>query len=265
MPEFETKGRLNQKAWEMYVANFVLQNCLPILRKGGEGPDVKTEIDGVTVWIEATAPDVGEVDAAPERPILQPGQMYTSGGDIETTYRTKVLRMLSAVSKKSHINENSQYSKGIKSGLIRGNDAYIIAINSYAFSGTVSDAFYLLRRSFLAAGCFSFPMQKGVLQKRPFFVPQPFVEKVKIDGTKQNVPSDIFTNDTYSEISAILYSDDHIINAPKEGAGIGDRLYLLRNPYAKNPLPEAFPSPRYEVVAGTGYIQLIDHKLTAES
>ncbi|MDD4819131.1 MAG: hypothetical protein PHH27_03085, partial [Candidatus Colwellbacteria bacterium] len=82
--ELATPGKFTQKTWELVIGTFIKKSNLEILRKTGEGPDFYINQSGKNVWIEATAPSIGDVDPAPERPDLKPGEIHTSGGDIET-------------------------------------------------------------------------------------------------------------------------------------------------------------------------------------
>jgi hypothetical protein len=247
--ELATKGRFNQKTWELFINCFLKKNNLKLLRRTGEGPDFSVEINSKIIWIEATAPSIGEVDSAPERPNIEPGEIYTGGGDIETTYRTKILRFVSAVRNKSNKVVASQYYKGRLSSLIKENDCYVIAINGYDFSGLVADPIFLLRRSLLSAGCMSYRMLSDRSLAPGKYLHKPTVIKNKPDGSQEEIPTDIFTNDKYSEISAIIYSPEHIINTMGDINKLGNYLYLVKNPFAKNPIPKNFPSCRVEIVS----------------
>lgn len=246
--ELATKGRFNQKTWEMFINCFLKKNNLKLIRKTGEGPDFSVYIDNKIIWIEATAPSIGEIDPAPERPNIEPGEIYTGGGDIETTYRTKILRFISAIRNKSNKVITSQYYKGRLSGLIKEEDCYVLAINGYDFSGLVTEPTFLLRRSLFSAGCMSYKLLDDGSLGSGEYLYKPTIIKNKPDGLQEEIPTDIFNNDKYSEISAIIYSPEHIINTMGDINKLGNYLYLVKNPFAKNPIPKDFPLCRLEIV-----------------
>lgn len=258
--EFETISIFNKKAWELYLGHFLLKNKFILLGKTGKGPDFHIKINGKDIFIEATAPTVGEVDPAPARPDIKAGETYMGGGDIEETYRTKILRLVTAIRNKSDKIFSSQYYKGKTDGSIKDSDCYIVAINGHDFCGLVSDPSFLLRRSLFAAGCMTFRLKKdGTLGKGEYLY-KPFVIKIKPGWSKENIPTDIFANDSYSEISAIIYSPEHIINTVHDIDSLGDTLTLIKNPFAKNPLPEDFPVLGMEVIFENNAITYKDNR-----
>lgn len=254
--EIQKDGMFNRKAWELYMHAFLHSKGIPLQRRNGEGPDFLINL-GKNIFIEATAPSVGEVDPSPERPILKPGEIYSGGGGIEEKYRTLVLRFTTAIRNKSSKLPSSQYFKGIVNGSISESDCYIIAINGYDFCGLVHDPEFLIRRSLLGAGCMAYrKLPDGTLTKGEY-LSQPFVDKYKPDGTIEKIPTDVFTNETYKEVSAIIYSPEHIINAGTDINKISNRLFLIRNPFASNPLPIDFPLCGKEIVYDKGTISTL--------
>jgi len=259
--ELATVGRFTQKTWELVICTFLIKSGLNILRRNGEGPDFLIEIANKKIWIEATAPSIGNVDPAPQRPELKSGEIYTDGGNIEIIYRQKILRFISAIRNKSNRADTSQYFKSKKSGLINENDCYVIAVNGYEFSGIVTDPMFLLRRSLFAAGCLSYRrLSDGSLSKGEYLY-EPVVIKIKPDGTQENIPTDIFTNDAYSEISAVIYSPEHIINTVGDLDRLGRTIFLIRNPFAKNPLPDVFLKIAHELIFRNNVISEIEHDI----
>lgn len=234
--EIRGKGKFNERSWEMYLGSTFQSKGLVLNKKSPEGPDLHLTLGGVSVYVEATAPGLGEVDPAPEKPELIPGVPHIGGGDIEGVNRPLILRLTAAVS-----NKRVEYQKNIKKGLIKDSDPFIIAINGYTFLGIVADSDYLMRRTFFAAGCVSYPRLPTGSFGKPFFQYKPTVEKRTPQGIVQ-VPTDIFTNESYAEVSAILFSPDHIVATVRDLKTLGGDIVLVRNPFARNKLPNGFPA-----------------------
>ena len=65
-------------------------------------------------------------------------------------------------------------------------------------------------------------------------------EKIEIsrkgDLKPEKINTDCFCNNSYKEISAVIYCEDHIINSNNFGRHFGENLYTAFNGYAKNRL-----------------------------
>jgi hypothetical protein len=241
--ELKSSGKFNERTWEMYLASVFLSQNFTLNQKSAEGPDLHLSLGGKDIWIEAIAPGLGEVDPAAERPVLTPGVLYSRGGDMEVMNRPKILRLTAAVSTK-----REAYKRNLGKGIIKENEPYVIAVNGFTFLGLVSDVDYLVRRSFFASGCVSLPRLPDGTLGAPTVLYEPTVDKQTPNGIVVKVPTDIFTNGNCKEISAVIFSPDHIVASIRDQESMGNNLMLVRNPFAQNPLPEDFRLPGRECV-----------------
>jgi hypothetical protein len=183
-----------------------------------------------------------------------PGQIYTGGGDIEVTNRSKIVRFAGAIH-----NKRSDYKKSLNSGLINAHDPYVIAVNGHGFSGLFTDVDFLVRRTLFASGCISYPMLPNGKLGPAGVIYQPTVTKYTAKGPV-DIRTDIFTSGVCEEVSAVIFSQDHIVAHSGNGNKEGGELMLVRNPFAKNPLPIDFPVFGKECVLADGRITYIDNK-----
>lgn len=54
------------------------------------------------------------------------------------------------------------------------------------------------------------------------------------------MPTVFFEDETFSGISAIVYSAENILNSPRDSEDMGEDLVIVHNPLAANPLPQGF-------------------------
>jgi len=81
-------------------------------------------------------------------------------------------------------------------------------------------------------------MSDGTLGQ-PFYNYSPVVVKQGQNGPEV-VETDLFLNDKCKDLSAVLFCKDDVINCPIDSDQIGNNLVLLRNPFAKNKIPDNF-------------------------
>jgi hypothetical protein len=233
--EVRTVDKFNERTWEMYLGCVFLSKNYKISNDVSSGPDFTITLGDRNVRVEATAPNRGEVDSPLPRAVLEPGVMYSGGGNIEQISRTKILRFTAGF-----IEKERKFHEYLKQGIVKEDECYIIAINAHNFSGLVEDIDYYTRRVFLGMGCLSYTLgADGTLSTQPSAVPQPFVEKRTTAGIEK-IPTDYFLTDKYSHISAVLLCGDHIVQSPKDWELMGQNITILRNHYATNKLPNEF-------------------------
>lgn len=251
--EAKSKDRFNERSWELYLGATLLRRGYTLHPHKGEGPDfnIKTQ-DGLDVWVEATAPGRGVADPVPPRPQIRPGEIYSGGGSIEEGARPKVLRITQAI-----LDKQRQYENHVRKGIVKEGDPYIVAINGHDFSGIAEHQDYLVRWAFFAGGLIQYKLLANGELDKPTLAYSPKVEK-RTEGGVGEIECGLFTDDRYKDISAVIFTMDHVINAPRE-APIGSNLIYARNPYARNKLPDRFWKIGREWVFSEGRFNCISH------
>ncbi|MDZ8226802.1 hypothetical protein [Nostoc sp. ChiVER01] len=214
----ESRKNFKQRIWEMYLTCSLIAKGFSIT-SDDKGPDIRISKEEVDIWIEAVAPKAGEKDDA-----------VTELQD-RTTRRVPddqiKLRYRSAIEEKY----NTKYQKYLLNKIVKPNDCYIIAINGSAIpSARRESEIPRIIRSVLPFGNESLiiNVEKHEVVDR-LYQHQDQVKKV----AGSSVSTDIFLNNQYDRISAVLYSCVDALNRPQE---FGDDFVLLHNPLAKNKL-----------------------------
>lgn len=214
-PEFleDAKRDFHAKIWEMYLACVFLKNGFQLQKKTKkEGPDICLLTQSKLIWIEAIAPGSGTgADAVP-------------GYDVSKTPKDKVLlRFTSAI-----IEKHKKYQNYIRDKIISTDDTYIIAVNG----GIVPHAIVVDIVSCL----FSYGNPVVIFDKRTMKQVD-FRHEYRDTIKKSNdapVSTNIFEDETYNGISAVLYSVSNVVIHPKN---IGTEIQFVLNHLAKNKLP----------------------------
>lgn len=214
----ESRKNFKQRIWEMYLTCSLIAKVFSIT-SDDKGPDIRISKEGLAIWIEAVAPKAGEGnDAVTE---LQAQTIRRVPDDqIKLRYR-------SAIEEKY----NKKYKKYLLDRIVQPNDCYIIAINGSAIPSARREMeIPRIIRSVLPFGNETLIInveEHEVLDR--FYLHQDKVSKV----SGSLVSTDIFLNNQYDGISAVLYSCVDALNHPQE---FGDDFVLLHNPLAKNKL-----------------------------
>ncbi len=218
----ESRKNFKQRIWEMYLTCSLIAKRFSIT-SDDKGPDIRISKEEVDIWIEAVAPKAGEGnDAVTE---LQPQTIRDVPDDqIKLRYR-------SAIEEKY----NKKYKKYLLDRIVKPNDCYIIAINGSAIPSARSEIeIPRIIRSVLPFGneTLRIDVEKNEFVDRYY----QYQDKVnKVAGS--SVSTDIFLNNQYDGISAVLYSCVDALNRPQK---FGDDFVLLHNPLAKNKLERGF-------------------------
>ncbi|MEH2209440.1 hypothetical protein [Nostoc sp.] len=218
----ESRKNFKQRIWEMYLTCSLIAKGFSIT-SDDKGPDIRISKEEVDIWIEAVAPKAGEGnDAVTE---LQPQTIRDVPDDqIKLRYR-------SAIEEKY----NKKYKKYLLDRIVKPNDCYIIAINGSAIPSARSEIeISRIIRSVLPFGneTLRIDVEKNEFVDRYY----QYQDKVnKVAGS--SVSTDIFLNNQYDGISAVLYSCVDALNRPQK---FGDDFVLLHNPLAKNKLERGF-------------------------
>lgn len=227
-------GKFQQRYWEMYLGNWLIERGFKLLPPRAEGPDVAIQLPDRRVFFEAIAPGPGD---GPDRvPDVEP-QPWTPGEKLEAREVPSgpiVLRWTSAFHVKAQ-----KLREYLDSGIIAPTDSCVIAINScqlgvFGFDGI---------STFPAAVEAVYPVGP---QQVHFTVGQP--EKTTVDLkhrpaveklNKSTVATTPFMNKEFAHVSAVLatHKDDaHMYCYP------GRPLALVHNQHAAVPLaPKQIP------------------------
>ena len=196
-PEFleDAKRDFHAKTWEMYLACVFLKNGFQLQRKTKkEGPDICLLTQSKPIWIEAIAPGPGT--GADAVPGYQWGVCYD-----EKPIDKVLLRFTSAIEEKHKIYQNYK--------IINKSDPYIIAVNG----GRVSHAIVVD----IVSGLFRCEYRNTIKK-----------------SNDAPVSTNIFKDETYNGISAVIYSYSNVVTHPKN---IGTEIQFIHNHIAKNKLP----------------------------
>ncbi len=213
--------------WEMYLACTLIDKSLNITSKG-VGPDVRVEHKGNIIWIEATAPTGGSQsssDRVPELVITNPPTAQ------HVPEEQIILRYRNAIHEK-YVNKYFGY---LANGVISENDCYVIAINGSRIPHSKTD-FYPPRivRAVLPFGYPQVTLDTVSMQK----ISEGYQYKQSISkASGSSIRTDIFVDQYYQHISAILFSN---VDAANPTDSMGDDFITVYNPLAGRPLPDDF-------------------------
>lgn len=205
--------------WHMYLASVVLEKNYGLQSNAGIGPDLQITIGDKNIWIEVVRTTSGHDKSAIGLP--QSGAIY-DGLD------PRVARISNALTEKYRIYKEKYHSK-----ICKEDEPFIIAING-SETNTLNEN--------RAAESAVYGRGNDVLKMMPdgkmqggFYELREAVT-VKKDSGQVSIPSNYFCDDSYKEISGIIYCEQHVINANNYGRTPESNLYFLLNPYAKNPI-----------------------------
>ncbi|MBW4451354.1 MAG: hypothetical protein KME55_01055 [Nostoc indistinguendum CM1-VF10] len=217
----ESRKNFKQRIWEMYLTCSLIAKGFSIT-SDDKGPDIRILKEGVAIWIEAVAPKAGKKNDAVTK--LQDRTTRRVPDDpIKLRYR-------SAIEEKY----NKKYKKYLLDKIIQPNDCYIIAINGSAIPSARREIeIPKIIRSVLPFGNETLRINEEYKVVDRYYQYQDQVSKV----SGSSVSTDIFLNNQYDGISAVLYSCVDVLNRPQE---FGDDFVLLHNPLAKNKLERGF-------------------------
>jgi type I restriction enzyme S subunit len=220
----EARKHFHERTWEMYLACVFLRHELKIQKKSSaEGPDIQLLNQGRTIWVEAIAPTSGTgQDAVPP----------LENGKAQDTPKDQIILRLTAAIKEKF----DQYKKYRKKNIIGDKDCFVIAVNG----GHVRSALPDPPPPYIVSSVFPFGDPVVTMDKKSMeLIDCSFDYRDTI--TKRSgapVPTNVFENEEYSGISAVLYSWFNVVNRPTQ---MGAEIEYVHNPLAtKNRLPRGF-------------------------
>ena len=233
------RDNLVSRFWEMYLGTMLLQESKQLKRVGEIGPDICIiEKEKEKICIEAIAPSCGE---GPDKVPVMKGSGWSPEEKI-------ILRIRSAIEEKYN-----KYLFYLKRGHILDIEPYIIAINSSKLDYTLSDSDppYIIQAVFPVG-----PLSATICSDTGQKLEEGYIHRPSIIKKSDNqVETDIFLQDKYKGISAVMYSEIWPYEHPTR---LGDRIRLVHNPDAKNPIENYWLSAGIE-------LSLIGNKISAKN
>lgn len=211
----EFKQNFYERYWEMYLTSSLIDWEYSI-ESNSHGPDILIEHMDNKIWIEAVASGNGD-------PIINPDTIP----DIEigigqlVPEEKIILRLRSSIESKSRV-----YHNYIRDSIIENDEPYIIALNGAKLNFISNDDIPYILKAVLPIGdyYYNFETEESGITFRD--------RVIRESGTE--IFTNIFLDDNYNHISAILYSNTH---AGKFDEEIGSDFILIHNPKAINPVP----------------------------
>lgn len=222
----DARSHLQERFWEMYLGCTLLENGFALINPSTRGPEFFCKINGGRCWFEAIAPGAGTgADSVPEMEYGAPVARRVPEDEI-------ILRLRHAIHEKYQ-----KYQKDVRTAGLSQEDAYVIAINSKRVQPIVFDSTLPL----IVKAVFPFgDLTVSIDTRSGDVVDQYHNYRDKIIKCSGNpVSTDVFLDNKYSGISAVLYSSVDVANYPPT---LGADFRLVHNPLAQIPIKHgAFP------------------------
>lgn len=217
-------GSFHPFTWHMYIASVVLEKNYQLRQNKGSGPDLQIKIGNKNIWIEAVRTTPGKDKTASGLP---------GSGAIYNSLDPRVARISNTLTEKHRIYKEKYFSK-----ICGEADPFIIAINGSETKnldeGRAAEATVYGRGNDVFKRRSDGKLEGGFYELREAVI-------IQKDTGRVTIPTNYFCNDSYKEISGIIYCEQHVINANSNGETPEDNLYFLLNPYAKNQIdPKEF-------------------------
>ena len=183
-------------SWQMYLACVFLDKEYELEKNSGTGPDISILINNRRYWIEAVITTPGNDKQTAGMP---------QGGDIYQSLDPRVARISNALTAKFNTYKDKYLNK-----YCQLNEPFIVAINgtnTKTMSGSRAiEAVVFARGNDVLKQTSTGSLEGGFYELR---------ESVKIQKVDKKVelPTKYFCDDTYKEISGVIYCEMHIINA----------------------------------------------------
>lgn len=206
----EIKTNFHARTREMYMTNIVVRNWLS-LKSSNEWPDLIVEDK---IYLECVVSSQWSDDNPHRVPDLVEGIQNIPEHEM-------LLRMTSSISEKFLKYKDKRQSKSWFSK----QSPFIIALNTWDLKFYQSPWLPLVLKALFWIGYLTIPMDKTKELFRWL--------RTTIPKWEQNIPSMIFEDPQYADISAIIRSQTDVLNHPSQ---IWEDCIVVHNPHAKNPL-----------------------------
>lgn len=228
----EFRKRFTERSWELYLGAAILTHCYQLGKHKNVGPDFKIEPPnekGQSIWIEAVVTTPGD---GPDR---VPKIKFDYDVIVEVDYPEEemLLRLTNALKEK-----HNKYTAYLQKNILKADEAYVVALNRADLEHLDSQV-PLIFKCLFGIGYQTLQIKNG--KPLPKSVGSTWSPRTEVNKKSGNsVPMTFFLNSDYAGISAVVYSNNNILNSPRKNAEIGSDLVIIHNPFAINPLPEDF-------------------------
>jgi len=204
-------------SWQMYLASVILEKNYKLQPNRGLGPDLQIKIGNKNIWMEAviTTPGGDETSAG----LPKSGAIY-DGLD------PRVARISNALTKKYE-----KYLSKYRGSVCKENEPFIVAINGC--NTNTLDAIRAAEATVYGRGNDMLIRAADGTTKGGFYELREAIE-IKKESGQAKIQTNYFCNDSFKEISGIIYCEEHVINANNNERTPEDNLYFLLNPFATN-------------------------------
>jgi type I restriction enzyme S subunit len=216
----DARMHLQERFWEMYLGCTLIKNGFELFNPSRRGPEFYCQTDGARCWFEAITPGPGTGrDLVPEI-------------EYNTTVATRVpeeqiiLRLRHAIHEKY-----KKYEICLRDGDLTKKDAYVIAINSKRVRQPIPDSTppYIIKAVFPVG-----PLAVSIDPRTREVVDRTYLHRDQIVKQSGNpVSTNVFLDERYAGISAVLYSSVDVANYPER---LGADFRLVHNPLAQVPI-----------------------------
>ena len=218
----DAKAHFLERFWEMYLAQALKVSGWSPQAPGNKGPDFLVSCSEKKIFLEATAPGIGEGDDAVPEMKLRAVQAVPE--------KEILLRLRSAISSKL-----DAWKKWRSQKLVYSGDTFVIAINGRRIRAGLGDS----EPPFIVRAVFPIGALTAVWDKSKHEIVDTYYDYRntlnKRSGAK--IETDIFLSSEFSDVSAVVYSFIDAANHPQIE---GQDFRLVHNPSAKTPLPRGF-------------------------
>ncbi len=217
----QIKINFHQRSWEMYVGNILLKDATIISSKD-EGPDF---IIDESIYIECVAPTKGDSiksDSVPEMYVAKTPQEIRV---MNVPTDQMILRITQAIKSKAL----DQYEKWKSKSWFNNKMSFIIALNTADLQHVEDSNMPNIIKALFGFQFMSINIKTGETN---------YTHRNSINKTNNEpVLVDYFTNNEFSFVSGVLFSDNLVSSHPDD---IGDDCYFVNNPFADNPINDSF-------------------------
>jgi len=216
----DAKAHLQERFWEMYLGCTLIHNGYNLCSPSGKGPEFYSQVGKSRCWFEAIAPGPGDgPDSVPEVEYNAPTATKVPEDEI-------LLRLRHAIREKY-----LKYENYLRDNVLSKSDAYVIAINSKRIRQFVLDSTLPL----IVKAVFPFgSLAVSIDTRTGKIIDQYHLHRDQIMKHSGNlVSTNVFLDEQFSGISAIIYSSVDVANYPPS---LGADFRLVHNPLANVPL-----------------------------
>ncbi len=208
----EVQKHFHDRFWEMYLTVTLLEIGY-LIESSDKGPDILINYKNNKIWIEAVNSSNGiGLDIIPD--VEFDAQQLVPEDKIILRLRTSIEIKLKA------------YERYACTSIIKVKEPYIIALNSAGLNFMTDDDIPYILKALLPIGDYVYNFKDEIMKIE-------FRDRI-IKEKGSEVFTNIFFNDRYKYISAIIYSN---VSAHAFNKDLGSDFILIHNPKAINPLP----------------------------